>query len=143
MNEDPEHLKLLSTFHYVAALLLALASLLPLAYIFAGIVMASWSTDRPADALPAILVGGCFATFAGIFLLIGLSSAVCLAFAGRFLERRIHYPFCLAVGGVSCLFMPVGTVLGIFTLLVLLRPSVREIFSPPPLAPVPPAGALQ
>jgi hypothetical protein len=142
-NEDLEHLKLLSTFHYLAALLLALFSLVPLFHLLAGMTMVRWSAAKPEEALPAIIAGGCLATLAGLWMLIGLSSAACLALAGRFLARRIHHPFCLAVAGVSCLFMPVGTVLGVFTLLVLLRPSVRDLFTPPPtfpgsLAPGPP-----
>jgi hypothetical protein len=140
MNEDLEHLKLLSTFHYVAALLLAAFSLLPVFHLVAGMTMVRWSAEKPEEALPAIVAGGCLATLAGIWMLIGLSSAVCLGVAGRFLKRRIHHPFCLAAAGVSCLFMPLGTVLGVFTLLVLLRPSVRALFNPPPSFPGPPPG---
>jgi hypothetical protein len=138
LNEDLEHLKLLSTFHYVAALLVALLSLLPLFHLIAGMTMVRWSADRPEDALPAIFAGGCLATLAGIWMLTGLSSAACLAVAGHFLARRIHYAYCLSVAGVECLFMPVGTLLGVFTLLVLLRPSVRTLFTPPPAFPPPP-----
>ncbi len=32
------------------------------------------------------------------------------------------------MGGVECLFMPVGTVLGVFTIIVLVRDSVKELF---------------
>jgi len=142
VNEDLEHLKLLSTFHYVVAALLAVFSLLPLFHLIAGLTMVRWSAEKPADAFPAIVAGGCLATLAGAWMLVGLSSAVCLALAGRFLDRRRHHDYCLAVAGVSCLFMPVGTVLGIFTLLVLLRPSVRALFMPPTTAvpTVPPNG---
>jgi hypothetical protein len=32
------------------------------------------------------------------------------------------------MAGVMCIFMPFGTVLGVFTLIVLLRPSVKPLF---------------
>jgi amino acid transporter len=130
-SEDLEHLKLLSIFHYVAAGLLALLSLLPLFHLIAGLTMIQWTVHTPQDLFPGLLAGGCLAMLAGIWMLIGFSSAACLAAAGRFLARREHHTFCLAVAGVACLFMPVGTILGVFTILVLVRPSVRALFPPP------------
>jgi hypothetical protein len=32
------------------------------------------------------------------------------------------------MAGVACMFMPFGTVLGVFTIVVLLRDSVKELF---------------
>ena len=34
----------------------------------------------------------------------------------------------LIVAGLECMMMPFGTVLGVFTIIVLLRPSVRQLF---------------
>ncbi len=39
--------------------------------------------------------------------------------------------FCLVMACVACLFMPFGTVLGVFTIIVLARPSVQTLFSRP------------
>jgi hypothetical protein len=39
-----------------------------------------------------------------------------------------EYTFCLVMAGVACMFMPFGTVLGVFTIIVLLRDSVKELF---------------
>ncbi len=36
--------------------------------------------------------------------------------------------FCFVMGCVECLFMPFGTVLGAFTILVLNRQSVKGLF---------------
>jgi hypothetical protein len=33
------------------------------------------------------------------------------------------------MAAISCIFMPFGTVLGVFTIIVLLRPSVKELFA--------------
>ena len=36
--------------------------------------------------------------------------------------------YCLVVAAVECIFMPFGTVLGVFTIIVLMRPGVKERF---------------
>jgi len=41
--------------------------------------------------------------------------------------------FCLVMAGVECIFTPFGTVLGVLTIIVLVRPSVKELFMPRPL----------
>ena len=38
---------------------------------------------------------------------------------------------CMIVAGLSCMMMPFGTVLGVFTLLVLLKPQVKALFDAP------------
>ena len=73
--------------------------------------------------------------FAGGFIVLGLSVATCVAFAGRFLARRKHYLFCLVVAGVTAVMcIPFGTILGVFTIIVLMRPSVKEAFGYPEVA---------
>ena len=57
--------------------------------------------------------------------------AVLLFLTGRNIDRRRHHTFCLVVACVECLFLPLGTVLGIFTIAVLLRPSVKGLFGVP------------
>ena len=38
--------------------------------------------------------------------------------------------YCLVMAGVESLFFPLGTVLGVFTIIVLFRKSVKEMFEP-------------
>ena len=57
-----------------------------------------------------------------------------MVLAGRYLARRERYTFCLVVAGVECMFMPFGTVLGVFTIIVLSRPSVKDLFGALPAA---------
>jgi len=40
--------------------------------------------------------------------------------------------FCVVMAGIACMFMPFGTVLGVFTLVVLTKPVVRELFDGAP-----------
>ena len=55
--------------------------------------------------------------------------------AYRRLKQRRSRILCMVVAGVCCLGVPYGTLLGIFTFVVLTRPSVVRLFqvSPPPI----------
>jgi hypothetical protein len=44
------------------------------------------------------------------------------------LTRRRRYTFCLVIAGLLCLWMPFGTILGVFTLVTLTKPPVRAQF---------------
>lgn len=136
-EQDREHLRLLSIFHYVLAAFVALFSLIPVVHLLVGLGLVASVAAAPADALPGIFVGWLFVVIAAVMITLGMGFAACLVVAGRSLAERRRPTFCLVVAGIACLFMPVGTALGIFTILVLLRPSVRALFPDPP-AGVPP-----
>ena len=78
---------------------------------------------------PPAAIGLVFVIFASIFILFAWTFAALLAFAGRSLSQRKRYTFCLVMACVACLNMPFGTVLGIFTIIVLMRPSVKALFT--------------
>jgi hypothetical protein len=140
-SREQEHLRLLSTFHYVVAALAALFALLPVFHLFLGFVMMTAGiASGERGALPAAIAGAFFVAFASLWMLLGFAFAGCVLAAGRFLAERRHYVFCLVVAGFCCAFSPFGTVLGIFTLLVLLRDDVREAFGRPVRAPAPPSA---
>ena len=127
MNQDAEHLKMLSVFHYVAAGMAAMVACIPLIHLFMGLALATGMFgDTDPEARPVGLV---IMAFAGLFILCGWTFAAFIAFAGRSLQKRKRYTFCLVMAGVECLFMPVGTVLGVFTIMVLVRDSAKELFN--------------
>ena len=84
--------------------------------------------QNPPEALQ--FVGLVVAMVAMLIILTGWGMAVCILFAGRFLSRRRHYTFCLIMAALSCMITPFGTVLGVFTIVVLMRPSVKLLFEP-------------
>ena len=79
----------------------------------------------------AVLFGWFFILFAAGMIIFGLSFAICLLLAGRFLARRVHYTFCFVMAALACMFFPFGTVLGIFTIIVLSRTGVKDLFDQP------------
>ncbi len=51
------------------------------------------------------------------------------AYAGRCLRARKNYTFLLVMAALNGTFiMPLGTLLGVFTFVVLMRPSVKALF---------------
>jgi hypothetical protein len=130
--EYEQYLKLLSIFHYVVGGLLGLFACLPLVHVAIGI-MAVLSPEMLNDggkAFPAF-VGWLFIIVGATFVLAGWAMAACMLLAGKFLAKRIRYTFCLVVAAIECIFMPFGTVLGVFTLIVLTKSFVKEMFSGP------------
>ncbi len=132
-NADEQQLKLLSIFHYVVAGLAALFACLPLIHLAMGLfmVLAPEKFGSPNTQPPAF-IGWFFVAFASLFILAGWTFAVFVLLAGRFIARRVHYMFCFVMACVECIFMPFGTVLGAFTIIVLIRQSVKNLFLPRP-----------
>ena len=124
MNEDEKYLQLLSIFHYVVGGLAACFACIPIIHLTIGIAMLVGAIDDAPEFVGAFLV--VIAMFA---ILAGWTLAVCMIIAGRCLAKRKRYMFCLVIAAVSCIFMPFGTVLGVFTIVVLMRPSVKELFA--------------
>ncbi len=152
MNQDQEHLKTLSTCHYVLGGLLCLFSLFPIIHLTVGIGMVTGAfPGKHSPGFPSFF-GWFVIMMAGGMMLCGFALATCLFVAGGSLASRRRHKFCFVVAAISCAFMPLGTVLGVFTILVLGRPSVKALFGqgdgagpvgaspapPGPASPVPP-----
>ncbi|MBX7173029.1 MAG: hypothetical protein K1X72_18815 [Pyrinomonadaceae bacterium] len=132
MNKDLEHLKILSICHYILAGLSIFPMLYGIIYMVMGIffgVMIANAPNQPKDGPPPALFGGIFVVIGLVITLIALTIGILLYKSGRNLSKQTGYTFCLVMACVSCLFMPLGTILGIFTLIVLLRDSVKAIFN--------------
>lgn len=131
MNDDQQHLDLLSVFHYVVGGLALLFSLFPVLHLFFGIaiVTGQLQEENNGDSVPMVL-GWFFIVLALGVMAAGIAYGICTILAGRYLKRRERYTFCLVMAAISCVFFPFGTVLGVFTILVLSRPGVKAIFRP-------------
>jgi len=131
MDRDIEHLNLLSIFHYVVAGLAAFFSFFPLIYTAIGVTfifVARHGTAKPGEELPPEFLGWVFAVLGSGLFLIGIAMAICILIAGRSLALRKRYSFALVMACIECLFVPFGTILGVFTIIVLSRESVKPLF---------------
>jgi hypothetical protein len=133
MNQDKEHLRLLAIFHYVVAGLAALFSFFPLLYTTVGAIFifaARHGTPKPGEEPPPEFIGWILAIVGSLLFLLGVAIAICILIAGRSLAKRTCYWLALVVACIECLFIPFGTILGVFTIVVLSRESVKALFSP-------------
>ena len=131
MNHDSEHLRLLAIFHYVVAALAALVSFFPLLYsAMGGFMLYAAHHPGPHDQEPPpAFLAWIFIAMGVLFFLAGWAMASCILIAGRSLARQRHYWFAFVVACIECLFMPFGTILGVFTIIVLSREAVKTLFS--------------
>jgi len=130
MVQDDEHLRLLSIFHYIVGGLAALFSFFPLLYAAFGAVMlyASAHPQMQQGEPPPPFLGWMFIGLGCFFWLLGETLAICIMLAGRFIARRRRYWFTFVTACVQCLFFPFGIILGVFTIMVLSRASVKQLF---------------
>jgi hypothetical protein len=129
-TSDRDHLRILSICHYVLAGLFFVFGGFAILYLAIGAAIVAEAPAGPAGNGPPEFMGWIFVGFAGFMIAFYWGMAAALALAGHCLSQRKWRTFCLVTAGFACLFQPIGTVLGVFTFIVLLRPSVRDAFEP-------------
>lgn len=130
MNQDQEHLKLLAIFHYVLGGLYFLIGFIPLIYVLVGglfIANPGGMIDDPNGPPPEIM-GWAFVAIGCIGSLLVWGFSIGLILSGRSISGLRRQTLSLVVAGVSCLCFPFGTALGVFTFIVLLRPTVKQLY---------------
>jgi hypothetical protein len=131
---DAEHLRLLSIFHFISAGLAFLGLLfLGVHYSFMYFVFSnadSWSKPGGGGPPPEELI-----TFMKwTYILLGtwlLASFLGSLLSALFMRARRHRVFTIVVAGFECLYVPLGTLLGVFTIIVLSKESVRQLYDSP------------
>jgi hypothetical protein len=126
---DTEHLRILSICHFVLAGIAAFFSCIPIIHVCIGLMLVFGGPSMGGSGSPPpASFGWIFVIMGTAAILIGWICALLIFLAGRSIKQRRHYTFCLVVAGIACLWMPFGTVLGVFSFIVLLRPSVKGMF---------------
>jgi hypothetical protein len=130
---DTEHLKLLSIFHYVKGGISAFFSCIPIIHVVLGLIMiiAPHVFGHGKDQPPAF-VGWLLLILGFSIILLGWTFAALTIIAGRCIARRKHWTFCFVWACIQCLSIPFGTALGVCTIVVLNRASVKELFNQRP-----------
>jgi hypothetical protein len=131
MKEDEDYLRLLSIFHYVVGGLAGLFACFPMIHVVVGLMFIfSPEMFQGKGEQPPPWFGWIFVIVGSMAIIIGWIFAILILAAGRCLAKRKRYMFCLVVAGIECMFMPFGTALGVFTIIVLMRDSVKQLFVP-------------
>ncbi len=126
MTHDERVLDLLGVFHYVVGGLMILGASIFLIHLAMGIAILTGEFD--GEQPPPEFMGIIFVILPSLVILAGWTLAGFLIAAGNRLRGRRKHGFCLVMAGIECVFMPFGTVLGIFTLVTLMKEDVRLLF---------------
>jgi len=135
MRSPDKILEELAVAHLALTALPAFIGLFGLVYLGLGAGMAGGAFGRAAAGAPPaafgaglMLVGGAIVLAAGAFAALPVILALLL-------RRRAELGLCRLIACLECLMAPFGTVLGIYTLIQLERPSLQSRFGPNPVPP--------
>jgi predicted Na+-dependent transporter len=140
MDTTEHDLRLLSIGYFIQGGIVTFYALLALCYVgFMGVIFTTIQNSARGDTRNQIppwllpLIG----TFVTAVVLSILAYGFCLLYSGMALRKRKHRTFVLVVGALNCMNIPYGTVLGIFTFMVLQRPAAKDMFGQAPAQPPP------
>ena len=123
LKQDRDQLRLLSIFYYILAALAALGGSAPVIHVSLGIAMISGAMPGTPQAM-----GFLFISIGSMLILFLWTMALCDFLAARWLARQQRYRACFGFAIFVCFSGMLGLILGIFTILVLKRESVKELF---------------
>jgi hypothetical protein len=130
--EDESHLNTLAICHFIYAGFAALGGLVGLVYVVLGIFVATSMASSPppgaAGGPPPALFGGLFAAIGGFIMLFVWTLAGLVLYSGLSIKKRQRRTLSFVVACLCCMNIPLGTALGVFTLVVLSRASVKAIY---------------
>ena len=132
-NKDAENLRTLAIFHYVVSGLSLLGlGFLGLHYSIMRMVFDNPQMWEKAKSPPPFNPAEFFHLFQWFYLLFGVLivvSGILTLMAGRYIHRRVNRTFSIVIAGFNCLHFPFGTLLGVFTLIVLTKDSVMRLYT--------------
>jgi hypothetical protein len=127
-SKDREHLRLLEIFHYICGTISCLWGFVGLLYVQLGVVMSRTFTGTPQNQSFSHMFAGLWIGMSIFSVVMFETGGVLSLLAGWKYRKRRSYWFCFVVAIFNCLLVPVGTALGAFSIFVLNRPSVKELF---------------
>jgi hypothetical protein len=126
-----ENLRLLSIFHYVLGGLHMVFGSFGLIHFGMGL----WLLNDPRafgmanePAAMTNFMGVAFLLAGGGVVLTGWILGFLTILSGRFIARRRRRLFSVVMGCINCLLVPFGTILGVFTIVLLTRDDVKAIY---------------
>ena len=128
---DIDHLRLLAILHYVWGGLMLLGGCFGFLYIGMGVMllknpnaMGSPPGGGPAPTFMAYF----FMAIGGVVLIFGWAVGGLNLYSARSMQVRKRRMLTLVTSGINCVGFPLGTTLGVFTFIVLLRDSVGRLY---------------
>lgn len=123
-------LRLIGMLHYIYGGLGLFCSMLPGVYLVIGLLLLQEDTpiDFGPQPVPKEFMAAQFIIGSLVGLAVGYGMSFLNLYAGYCLRRRKYFPLCVVVDGFNCVMFPIGTALGVCSLIVLSRAATRVIF---------------
>jgi len=121
--------KIASIFHFVLGGFQMLLSLIGVLYVVLGVMMASGALEPSKSGAPPEIMGWVFGGVGAFVTLLFIGAGILTITAGRNLASRRRRTFCIVVDAILCLMVPFGTIVGIFGLILLLKPETEKLFT--------------
>ena len=122
------HVPTLSILHYAYGTFICLGGFFMFALIMLGVLFQSDMMLNESDTPPAWL-GALLQALGWVLFVVIELWGVLVILSGRWIKRRIHRTASLVIGGLCLLSFPLGTALGVFTLITLLNTDVEAQYS--------------
>jgi len=129
---DNGHLQILVICTYVWGGLLALVSLIPLIHVGIGIAIITGALNGNSANPPPPFLGWMFIGLGSGTIVLGEVLAALNLYSAYKMSRRQARVFSMVIAGINCISVPLGTLLGVFTIIVLSRNSVRRQYAEGP-----------
>ena len=127
---DQDQIRLLAIFHFVTAGFALLGILFLFGHFaFVNLIFSNhelWNNQKHGPP-PAEII----AIINWLYLFFGVWSvalSILNLLSGIWLQAKKHRTFSMVVAAINCLNVPLGTVLGVFTIVVLARNSVQTLY---------------
>ena len=128
VDRDAEHLKILSICWTIVGCLLTVLGCIPIIHVVLGLVVMALSQSGGPQA-PPLIMGGLFFCIGTVAVLTIWTFATFSFITARSLKSRRRIILCYVVAALACLQVPFGVTLGVFTFVVLARPSIKATFT--------------
>lgn len=127
---DVSQLGLLAILHYVWGGLGMICGCIPSIHVGMGVMLVlepQALSGGSGEAPPPEL--GYFFIVVGLFAIAtAWALSICAIVSGNYLKQQRRRMFSIIVAAVSCASFPIGTALGVFTIVVMMRPSVIRMY---------------
>ena len=130
---NEEQLRWVGFFHYVSGgVTIAFSSMFIIHLLFMGFMVSNpdmmGGEQDPEKTVESLQMMRVFLSIFGVLIIFGLTYGVLQIFAGYYVRNKRKRLFILIVAIPGLLFIPYGTILSVFTLILLERSSVKLLF---------------
>ena len=130
LPRDHDHLRMLAIFHYLAAGMNGLGALFGIMYVGFGSFISSGVLNGlgGAGAGPPAQMGWFFIGIGAFIVVFAMASTALTIAAAVNLQNGTRKWLCITASVFHCLQVPIGTLLGAFTLVALSKPAIKGFF---------------